>query len=99
MSGQRRGGWLGSAGAGSGRHSQQPVDGDDERHVLGGQAHRVQHHHHGDEARLRDAGRSDTRRRRRDAATRPHPYVNIGVKEVLMIFLVGGRGAGEGKTI
>ena len=50
-------------------NSQEPVDGDNERDVFCGQSDRVQYHHHGHQARLRDAGRADTGRRRRDAAT------------------------------
>ena len=46
---------------------EQPIDGQDERDVLGGQPHRVEHHDHGDEARLRDPRGADRGRRRRYA--------------------------------
>ena len=46
---------------------EQPVDGQDERDILGGQPHRVQDHDHGDEARLRDPRGADGGRRRRYA--------------------------------
>lgn len=35
-------------------YSQEPVHGDDERDVIGGQTHRRQHDDHGDQARLRN---------------------------------------------
>lgn len=44
---------------------QQPVDRNYDRHVLGGQTDGVQHHHHGDQTGLRNAGGTDRRSRRR----------------------------------
>lgn len=47
---------------------QQPVDSQNERDVAGWKTHCVEHHDHGNEASLWDAGRSDASRRCRDAA-------------------------------
>ena len=54
---------------------EQPVDGEDERDVLCGQPHRVEHHDHGYEARLRDPRGADRGRRRRYAHRHNAPEV------------------------
>lgn len=41
-------------------YSQKPVHGDDERDVVGGQAHGCQHDDHGDQSRLRNPSCPDT---------------------------------------
>lgn len=41
-------------------YSQEPVHGDNERDVIGGQAHRRQHNDHGDQASLRNPSCSNT---------------------------------------
>ena len=53
-------------------YSQQPVDGDDEADVLGGQPDCRQHEQHGDEAGTRHARRADTREGGRQAASERH---------------------------
>lgn len=47
-------------------YSQQPIDGNDDRDILGGQADRVQYHDHGHQASLRDASGTDRGRSCRD---------------------------------
>lgn len=52
--------------------SQEPVDGDDQGDILGGQAHGTQHDHHGHQAGLRHPRGSNAGRRGRDAAAGTH---------------------------
>lgn len=50
------------------KNSQEPIHGDDQCYVLGGQSHRCQYYHHGNQASLRDACCSDAGSSCRDTA-------------------------------
>ena len=67
------------------KDSQSPVHGDDQCDVIGGQAHRGQHDHHGDEAGLRDPGGADAGGRGGDAGNTDKHIVVLVDKYIVVL--------------